>query len=260
MNPRTDTPATQAPSDLDRWFRRYWPRPAARRRIVLFPHGGGSASFYRGLAKRLLPAAEPLIAQYPGREDRLEERHITVMAELADRACEALLPALDREFVFFGHSMGAAVAHEVALRLEHRHGVAPALLCLSGRPAPRHHKPGSKHLDDEALWDELGRLGATPSLLLANPQVRRVVLPTLRADYRLVERYRPGTSPMLSCPVAACLGDQDPEVTPQEAEAWSEVSRGGFTFRLFAGDHFFFRGQEDDLVGWLLTTTDREAA
>ncbi|MEU6217655.1 alpha/beta fold hydrolase [Streptomyces sp. NPDC047022] len=247
-------------AELDLWFRRYWLRPSARRRVVFFPHGGGAASFYRGMAKRVLPAAEPMIAQYPGREDRVEERHITDMAELADRISAALLPALDRDFVLFGHSMGASVAHEVALRLEYEHGVAPALLCLSGRPAPRYHRPGVKHLDDEALWEELARLGATPPLLLANPQVRKTVLPTLRADYRLVERYRPGTGPLLSCPVAACGGDDDPEVTPKETEAWSEVSRGGFTFRLFTGDHFYFRGQEDELVGWLLTTTDRESA
>ncbi|GGW20693.1 thioesterase II family protein [Streptomyces capoamus] len=246
--------------DVDLWFRRYWPRPSARLRVVFFPHGGGSASFYRGMARLVLPTAEPMIAQYPGREDRTAERHLTEMSDLADRISAALLPALDRAFVLFGHSMGASVAHEVALRLEHRHGVSPALLCLSGRPAPRHHKPGDKHLDDEALWEDLARLGATPPLLLANPQVRRNVLPTLRADYRMVERYRPGTAPLLSCPVAACVGDADPEVTPKEAEAWQEVSRGGFTFRLFTGDHFYFRGQEDDLVRWLLTTTDREAA
>ncbi|MYV91372.1 thioesterase, partial [Streptomyces sp. SID1034] len=42
------------------WFRCYWPRPGARRRLVIFPHGGGSASFYRPFAKRMPPWVEPV--------------------------------------------------------------------------------------------------------------------------------------------------------------------------------------------------------
>ncbi|MGW5528923.1 thioesterase II family protein, partial [Streptomyces xanthochromogenes] len=91
-----------------------------------------------------------------------------------------------------------------------------------------------------------------------NAQVRKVVLPTLRADYRLVERYRPRLDTRVSCTVAACLGDKDPEVTEPEARAWAEVTGGAFAFRLFDGDHFYLRGQEEALASWLLTTADRE--
>ncbi|GAA4085213.1 MULTISPECIES: thioesterase II family protein [Streptomyces] len=240
------------------WLRCYWPRPGARRRLVIFPHGGGSASFYRPFAKRMPPWVEPVVVQYPGREDRLDDPHIDDMDRLVARVSDALLPAFDREVLFFGHSMGASVAHEVAARLETRHGVGPSLLAVSGRPAPRFHKPGDKHLDDAALWYELSRLGATPAALLDNAQVRKVVLPTLRADYRLVERYRPRLDTRVSCTVAACLGDKDPEVTEPEARAWAEVSGGAFAFRLFDGDHFYLRGQEEALASWLLTTADRE--
>lgn len=241
-------------SDHRRWFRVYWPRPSARTRLVLFPHGGGSASFYRPLAKLMPPEVEPLVVQYPGREDRLDDECIDDMALLADRITEALLPALDRDVVFFGHSMGASVAHEVARRLRARYRLRPTRFVASGRPGPPSQRPGDKHLDDDRLWGEVGRLGGTNPSLLANDHVRRVVLPALRADYRLIETYRPALGRELDCAVAACVGDADDEVTVEEARQWQESTTGPFSFRAFPGDHFFLRdGGGEELARWLLT-------
>lgn len=118
----------------------------------------------------------------------------------------------DRPFALFGHSMGASVAFEVAHRLRRR-SIAPLALFVSGRPAPSCERDDRVHLrDDDALLDEIRELGGTDSALLESDEIRRMVLPALRADYRAAESYRwSGGEPPLTIPVHVHIGDRDPK-------------------------------------------------
>jgi pyochelin biosynthetic protein PchC len=238
----------------ERWFRR--PRPVAqpRLRLVCFPHAGGSATYFRGWGQSLPPAAELLAVQYPGREDRLREPCVEDMPRLADQVTAALGRALARPVVLFGHSLGAAVAYEVARRIERRRPDALAALFVSGRPAPRYDKGGDLHLDDDLLWSDVRRLRGTDEPLLDHPELRAVVLPALRGDYCLSETWVPEPGPPLRCPVVACVGAEDPEVTPAEAEAWGESTAGEFRLRVFPGGHFYLADRREELVADMLRT------
>jgi pyochelin biosynthetic protein PchC len=240
---------THAPNP---WLRSYPARPNAPTRLVIFPHGGGSASFYRSLARAIGEHVDAVVVQYPGREDRLGEPHIDAMAPLARGVAAALRKSFDRPIAFFGHSMGASVAHEVSRRLERDVDLSPDVLVVSGRPGPSRQKPGAKHLDDEQLWDDVRRLGGTDRRLIDQPEIRAMVLPTLRADYRLVETYRPPLSADLRTAVTACIGAQDPEVTVEDATTWRDATTGPFDLAVFPGDHFYLRSPSEDAVAdWL---------
>ena len=59
------------------------------------------------------------------------------MAELVAALGDAIEPHLDEPFAFFGHSMGAVVAFELARLLRRRHRPLPRLLVASGARAPQ---------------------------------------------------------------------------------------------------------------------------
>lgn len=79
-------------SDPTGWLRQYHRPPADAPTLVAFPHAGGSATGYYTLSAALSDSAEVLNVQYPGRQDRLGERCVDDIGEMADRVVEALLP------------------------------------------------------------------------------------------------------------------------------------------------------------------------
>lgn len=222
------------------WTRRFQPAPEARTRLVCFPHAGGSATFYFPVAKAMAPEVDVLAIQYPGRQDRRSEPSVDSIHTLADLVVEELTGWADRPLTLFGHSMGAMVAYEVAGRLEQR-GTAPLGLFASGRRAPSMYRDETVHLrDDDGIIAEMQKLSGTDAEILANEELLRMILPAVRSDYRAVETYRqrPGQPP-LDCPVVTLIGDNDPQVTMDEARAWEQHTTGEFQLRTFPGGHFY---------------------
>ncbi|MDQ1041731.1 surfactin synthase thioesterase subunit [Streptomyces sp. V3I8] len=221
------------------WIRRFHPAPEAPVRLVCFPHAGGSATFYFPVSRAMSPHVDVLSVQYPGRQDRRGEPCIDTVAGLADAVVEELLPWADRPLALFGHSMGASLAFEVALRLESR-GVVLRGLFASGRRAPSRFRDEAVHLaGDDTLIEELKKLSGTDTQVLGDPEILRMILPAVRNDYRAAETYRFTGGPRLNCPVLALVGEEDPQVTPEEADAWQEHTNGPFRVSRFTGGHFF---------------------
>ncbi|MGW3204489.1 thioesterase II family protein [Streptomyces sp. NPDC001135] len=231
------------------WLRRHATAAPPRLRLLCLPHAGGSAGFFHDWGRAFGDDVEVLAARYPGRQERIAEDPCDTVEELADALADELRPLLDAPLAVFGHSMGASVGYELALRLQARHRVTPALLMVSCRKPPHLLTPRTAALaDDTALVAEVRRLGGTDAALLDDPDLRELVLPALRADFAAVARYtaRPGIP--LDCPVAGYLGSGDPDITADEMAGWADVAPKGFDLTELPGGHFYLTAQRDALV------------
>jgi pyochelin biosynthetic protein PchC len=245
---------TRAPSATDRrWLRGHRAGPDPALRLLCFPHAGGNASRFSTWAPLLPEGVELLAVCYPGRHDRFLEDPAERMGDLVAGVLPSVLGLLDRPLVLFGHSMGASVAHEVALELE-KLGAPAKLLLVSGRRAPHRLTPGTLSTEgDEALLAEVRRYGGQGSQAVDDPDLRELVMPALRADYRLVDDYLPGRRPPISSPLVAYAGETDEDADPAELAHWSANTANGFDLKSFPGGHFYLDDQEAPLLADITT-------
>ncbi|WP_327136031.1 alpha/beta fold hydrolase (plasmid) [Streptomyces sp. NBC_01343] len=232
------------------WIRRFQPSPDAPHRLVCFPHAGGAATFWFPMAQALAPQVDVLAVQYPGRQDRRSEPCIEDIETLAAHAAEEVLAWSDRPVTLFGHSMGAMVAFETARRLEEL-GRPPAGLVVSGMRAPSRARGGSGRAGTAETAEELVagilRLQGTDAAVLDDPELVRMILPTIRSDYKAAESYRWRPGPPLRTPIAVLTGTEDPHVDAEQAAAWREHTAGPFSLTVFTGGHFFLNEHADDV-------------
>jgi medium-chain acyl-[acyl-carrier-protein] hydrolase len=225
-----------------------------RIRLICLPHAGAGASAYFSWGALLRPSGiEVAAVQYPGHESRISETPIAdaaaVTAALADAWTEL---SADRPCAVFGHSMGALLAFELAAELSRRGARnPPRRLFLSGHNPPhaaRRMPPIGGLPDDRFLSEIASRYGSLPESVLAHPEMMALLLPVLRADFRLLENYRPRSAAPVEVPFSVLGAVLDPWTSEPELSEWRRYSVGEFRLRMFAGGHFFPQKSRDEVL------------
>jgi medium-chain acyl-[acyl-carrier-protein] hydrolase len=213
--------------------------------IAVFPYAGGSPAAFRGWTSASL-AARVLVEALPGRGTRFGEPPVDDFDRLVDILARELTPQIGRRFALFGHSLGAYVAFEVARRLP----TPPVALFVSGADSPAARVPAPRHraaMTDGELVDELRRLGGTPAAVLDNEELLELLMPSIRADFGLVDSYGFRPEPLLDCPIHVFGGNRDAHTSPAGLQAWSRHTRGPTDVHLFGGGHFFIHDAEEEV-------------
>jgi medium-chain acyl-[acyl-carrier-protein] hydrolase len=189
--------------------------------------------------------------QLPGRGHRLGEAPVSRMAPLVALIARELRPFLNKRFAFFGHSMGAAIAFEIARLLRRERAPQPSHLFISARRAPqvlRDPDSLTYNLPEAELIEDLRRLNGTPPEFFDEPDVLKVMLPLIRADFEVTQTYTYEEEPPLDCPITVYGGLQDDGVKRENLDAWCTQTTAPCAVRLFPGDHFFINTKRDLLL------------
>jgi surfactin synthase thioesterase subunit len=192
-----------------------------------------------------LPGIELVAVQLPGRGTRFHEPHRATLAEIVAALAQVIAREAALPFAFFGHSLGALIAFELARHLARLGQAQPRHLFVSGCQAPRYRSPsrGLHQMSDADLLEALKSYNGTPAEILQNAELMTILLPMIRADFALGERYVYPPAPALKVPMSILAGLKDDHDSAQQYEGWKEESSGKARLRWFNGDHFFIHSE-----------------
>jgi surfactin synthase thioesterase subunit/glycosyltransferase involved in cell wall biosynthesis len=218
------------------WFPRC--SESATPRLFCFPHAGAGTLAYRNW---IVPSLATCPALLPGREDRAAEPAFEQMPLLINALLEAVRPLISSASVFFGHSMGAGIAFELARALRRTGGILPGALVVSGAKPPQYrlNRPPQPDPTDEELAAQIRALSGSTDPI--QEDLIQLALPVLRSDTRLYRNYSYSEEPPLPIPIYAYCGTADPNVSPEQMADWASQTSASFHQRTFPGGHFYLR-------------------
>lgn len=202
--------------------------------------------------RRLSNAIDIRPIELPGRGTRFGEPLQDDMPPLANQLARETRSTLTAPYALFGHSLGALLAFEIAHALRGRHCPAPIALVVSGTAAPsrRNDDRFAKEMSDAELLEQLRGFNGTPEAVIADAELMRLMLPVLRADFRMCGRYRYRRRAPLDCAIHV-LGGRGDTATSDQLLTWCEEGEPGGSLTLFDGGHFFIHEQEAAVLSLL---------
>ena len=238
-------------SNQNNWFRCIVDSQNAKHCLVCFPYAGGGASVYSGWNTLKQTGISLWALSLPGRGHRYHEKPITSLAPLLEQLIPKVLKiATNKSVSFFGHSMGALIAYELACLLEQRKLLEISKLFLSGRSpvSQQDDEPAYHLLSDTELMSKLIGMGGIPKEIQKHPEMLQLMLPTLRADFELIETWQSESSSATNSPIIALAGSDDSRASAEKMEHWDSHTRSDFKLHEFDGGHFFLSEHQPDII------------
>ncbi len=171
----------------------------------------------------------------------MAEPPIASLSALIRQIAPVITQENDLPFAFFGHSVGALVAFELARYLRLHGLTGPGHLFASGCQAPQYRSPSRQlhQLADPAFIDELRVYNGTPAEVLENSELMELLLATIRADFAVAENYCYRAGPALLAPISVFAGKQDDNKAPGQVDGWKKETARDCRVTWFEGGHFF---------------------
>jgi medium-chain acyl-[acyl-carrier-protein] hydrolase len=234
----------------NKWFSVRSARAVSALRLFCFPHVGAGASAFNLWQPPSIPDnVELWTVRLPGREQRLSETPFRRMGPLVEALYEAMATQLSGPYAFYGHSLGAVVAFEMARKIQRLGKPGPIRLLISAHTAPQLGlcRQVLHNLPDKEFVGALRRFAGTPDEAFENEDLMSIMMAALRADFEVDETYSYEQGQPLDCPISAFGGIDDPDVSQDDLAAWKPHTSQKFSLQMMEGDHFFIFRSPDFL-------------
>jgi medium-chain acyl-[acyl-carrier-protein] hydrolase len=232
-------------------------------RVLCLPHAGGGSTTFAEVAESLAPDAAVLALNLPGRQARFAEPPrgdlAPLIAEIADQLAAAERQGGLPPYLLFGYCSGALLAFLLARALRERGASAPLALVAASYAAPDlvQVRTDLHTLPADDFWSEILSYGGVPATLLAQPDLREIFEPALRADYELLAGHVHADAPPFAFPITVVRGTRDPVNPSQALAGWSRHTTAAFRVETLPGGHWLLADQAPQVAALLRRELDK---
>jgi len=222
--------------------------------LLCFPCAGGSAMTYRDWP--VVPeTCAKFAVELPGRGSNRRKPPLRTMQRVIDSLMRESAIFSNMPTIFYGHSMGAWVAYELARALNKTKQQLPQHIIISGSlPIILNRLPPFVHkMSIEQLRDELRILGGTPDDVLADVEMLSIFSESIQADFEIFETHTHTHRTPLNVDVSLWAAMDDPRIPISVIPLWKQLFSGTTKEYYFSGGHMFYdknsnRKQTNNLI------------
>lgn len=210
-------------------------------RILFLPFAGGSAQISNYWKRYLNDGFSIIPIELAGRGSRFKDKFYTDFDQALDDLIISVKAVADEPYVIYGHSFGALLTYELYYRLLENNCRLPEHLFFSGSVPPNRRCLEKKTYDmpDTEFMKEVIKFNGMEKEVLENKQLMELVLPILRADFKLLDLYNFSEKPCkIEKNVTILYGN---DMTYDTVKGWSELAENNIDFYHIDGDHFFIK-------------------
>lgn len=211
--------------------------------LICLGHAGAWSSLFNDWNKYISDKVAIIPIILPGKDNRLDEKPFTRMGALVKSVGYILSEFYNKRIALFGNCLGGLEAYELASELQNNYNINVESLFISAQPSPRCVYVDSEQmlhkLDNQEFIAEVKRRNGTPKSVLENTELIKILLPSIRSDFKIYETYKYKEKPLLNCPIITFTGTEDAEINKEDVLLWNcYTSKKYFNYDI-EGGHFF---------------------
>lgn len=215
--------------------------------IVCFPYAGGGKSSFDILKKHFTYDARVLSLTYSGKKNDIELAKSPYCFNRMLEGLKSQLNSIEAPITFFGHSMGAIVAYEMAVILSNQLNIKKLVVSACKPPELLvNSKIFSTGADNG--FNNIVELGGIPQVIAESPSRLKEAKSKLANDLKLLGNYKRDDYPKINCAIHALAATDDSLASDKEMLNWKNYTLNEFKTTTFKGDHFYFRNKSKEVA------------
>ncbi|WP_434304881.1 thioesterase II family protein [Clostridium botulinum] len=225
-------------------------------KLFCLPYAGGSSDIFFKLKKELMPEIEVCPIELAGRRSRYSEPLYKSMSDAVNDVYNIISSTIDCDdkYGIFGHSMGSIIAYELCYKILEEQKNMPTHTFFSGCKSPSLKRKDKllHNLPDDEFKGELWKMGGTPEEVFNNSEILELLMPMIRADFKIAETYE-YINREVKLPInISILNGKDDCFNLFEIIDWRNHTSKCCNFKMYDGGHFYIYENTSNIAKFII--------